>query len=50
MSLIKCPECNKEISNKSTYCIHCGFPLDSLKTKCVIDGKEYDLSKNKINS
>ena len=47
MSLIKCPECNKEISNKSTYCIHCGFPLDSLKTKCVIDGKEYDLSKTK---
>ena len=27
MSLIKCPECGKEISDKSKVCIHCGFPL-----------------------
>ena len=27
MSLIKCPECNNEISDKSTQCIHCGYPL-----------------------
>ena len=26
--LIKCPECGKEISDKSKQCIHCGFPLD----------------------
>lgn len=25
--LIKCPECGKEISDKSKQCIHCGFPL-----------------------
>ena len=25
--LIKCPECGKEISDKSPQCIHCGFPL-----------------------
>jgi DNA-directed RNA polymerase subunit RPC12/RpoP len=25
--LIKCPECGKEISDKSEKCIHCGFPL-----------------------
>lgn len=25
--LIKCPECNKEVSNKAPYCIHCGYPL-----------------------
>lgn len=30
MSLIKCPECNKEISDKSVSCIHCGFPLQQL--------------------
>lgn len=27
MSLIKCPECNKEISDKAKQCIHCGYPL-----------------------
>ncbi len=28
MALIRCPECNKEISDKATVCIHCGYPLD----------------------
>lgn len=27
MSLIKCPECGKEISDKSHICIHCGYSL-----------------------
>ena len=27
MALIKCPECGKEISDKSDKCIHCGYPL-----------------------
>ena len=27
MSLIKCPECGKEVSDKSVTCISCGFPL-----------------------
>lgn len=27
MSLIKCPECKKEISDQATSCPHCGFPL-----------------------
>ena len=31
MSLIKCPECGKEISNKSKQCIHCGYPLDYME-------------------
>lgn len=37
MALIKCPECGKEISDKSTACIHCGFPLELLKTSSEID-------------
>lgn len=28
MALITCPECEKEISDKSKQCIHCGYPLD----------------------
>ncbi len=27
--LIKCPECGKEISDKSDKCIHCGYPIFS---------------------
>lgn len=27
MALIKCPECGKEISDKSKTCICCGYPL-----------------------
>ncbi len=27
MSLIKCPECGKEVSSKSKVCIHCGYPI-----------------------
>lgn len=25
--LIKCPECQKEVSDQAEICIHCGFPL-----------------------
>lgn len=35
MTLIICPECGKEISNKSVSCIHCGYPLN--KTKILPD-------------
>lgn len=31
MALINCPECGKEVSDKATACIHCGFPLDMNK-------------------
>lgn len=27
MALIKCPECGKEISDKATVCVGCGFPI-----------------------
>lgn len=27
MALIDCPECGREISDKSKQCIHCGYPL-----------------------
>lgn len=31
MALIKCPECNKEVSDKANSCIHCGYPLEDYK-------------------
>ena len=27
MALITCPECGKEISDRSACCVHCGYPL-----------------------
>lgn len=45
MALINCPECGKEVSDKSEKCIHCGYPINKAKIeKYVIDGKEYDLT------
>lgn len=37
MSLIKCPECGAEISDKARSCIHCGYPLPKLKEKTNFD-------------
>ena len=31
MALINCPECGKEISDKSEKCINCGYPIKELK-------------------
>ncbi|MGR3238906.1 zinc ribbon domain-containing protein [Vibrio vulnificus] len=45
MSIIFCPECSKEISDKAPSCIHCGLPMaqynSGIKQLSVdnIDGK-----------
>lgn len=51
MALIKCPECGKEISDKSEICIHCGFPINKSKN-IIINGIVYDCSgvENLINN
>lgn len=36
MSLIKCPECGKNISDKAAACPNCGFPIDSKKGYVLI--------------
>lgn len=48
MSLIKCPECGKEISDKSTTCINCGFPIgENLeKTDLAVNEPFPDLPSN----
>ena len=43
MALIECPECGKQISDKSEVCIHCGYPLAE-DNMCFINGTKYDLS------
>ena len=32
MAIIRCPECDREISDKAEKCPHCGYPLKSAKT------------------
>lgn len=48
MSLIKCPECGKEVSDQSHICIHCGYPLSNNAKNneniCLINDSPYDLS------
>lgn len=48
MALIKCPECGKEVSDKSDKCVNCGYPL-SEKTISYKDAKEHDVKVNKKN-
>ena len=35
MALIKCPECEKEISDQAKVCIHCGCPIKKSKNKRI---------------
>jgi ribosomal protein L37E len=41
MALIKCPECGKEVSDRSDQCIHCGYPIkeemDKLKQESQVE-------------
>lgn len=35
MALIKCPECELQVSDKALSCPHCGFPLKNPNTKSI---------------
>lgn len=50
MSLIKCPECNKEISDKADSCPNCGFPIDKIKKNIVNEEFKQDMSISKNNN
>lgn len=50
MALIKCPECNKEVSDKAKTCPHCGYPFvnnEEGKNNVSINGCKYNISKIK---
>lgn len=41
MSLINCPECGKEISDKATTCPNCGYPINNVtdnQEKIIMSG------------
>ena len=53
MALIKCPECNGQVSDRASVCIHCGYPLHKeSKYICHINNQEYDIEdiKNKYDN
>lgn len=50
MALVMCPECGKEISDKASYCIHCGYPIDfSVSTPTTESMSKTDIFKSKRN-
>lgn len=49
MSLIKCPECDKEISDKAKCCIHCGYPLKELKNTKDVNHENLSINNNKYS-
>lgn len=42
MALIKCPECGREISDRSDKCIHCGYPLEKESEQVIINGVTFE--------
>lgn len=55
MALIKCCECNHEISEYAKECPHCGCPIDIIKISTqkntdniIYNGKIYDFTQVKI--
>lgn len=49
MALIECPECKKEISDMSTICIHCGFPVKEYLDYCYeMENQESEYEFNGI--
>ena len=48
MSLIKCPECGKEINTQSTACVGCGFPIHDYLIKKSDDEHKAEIEREKI--
>lgn len=48
MSLIKCPECSNDISDKANNCPHCGYPLREKYGKTKNIQRSYIKHNNKM--
>ena len=48
MALIKCPECNHDVSDKAPQCLNCGFIINQQETKKVdLNVNNYELTSKK---
>lgn len=51
MAIIKCPNCNEDVSDKSMECVHCGKKLvEELKRFCEDCGTEIKDNENKCSN
>ena len=51
MAIIKCPNCNKDISDKATECVHCGHVFENItKRTCGECGADINESDNICNN
>ena len=41
MALINCPECKKEVSDQSSSCPHCGYPISRSKMAATHYEQQY---------
>lgn len=48
MALIKCPECDREISDKAEACPHCGYPIKAQITKRKSRGRGAKNKRKKL--
>ena len=48
MALIKCPECNKEISDKVKACPYCGYPFEQQEEAQKVEISSVNI-KNYLN-
>ena len=48
MALIKCPECDRDISDKATACPHCGYPIAESKVKRRSRGRGVKNKRKKL--
>ncbi|MCI5639640.1 MAG: zinc-ribbon domain-containing protein [Lachnospiraceae bacterium] len=48
MSLIKCPECGKDVSNNASVCPNCGYSIR--KNANASSGNHLDSNINEVNS
>ncbi len=46
MELIKCPECNRQISNAADSCPSCGYPISKATKKCAHCGETIPFAAN----
>ena len=52
MSLKRCPECHKKVSDQAAQCIKCGYPFRNNKVGCMqsIELKEISATLKEIRS
>ncbi len=49
MSLINCPECSREVSDKAESCVHCGYPVQIKNTNSEVKADNYSIRLDNLS-